>query len=462
LGCNAVLATGVQGPAANVGNLYYASWFAFLLLIRICLGCLEEWYEVEKKDDSLVVGGGDNKNNGNNPDSSKATHNVNRKASQLERINGEAAAAGPPSECSYKAAPDGGNMQHDRGVPLENPSQESDQSVQSMMDPSEKDRVNRMRSYFFLGIFSAVCAASAYDAAVNQEESLSRIQQYFILSPSIVACQSFILFIFCLSKRCYLVASHACVGGILSVASFFFWLCDLILTMHSDDSWAVNGIGEIEMANLYYFSWAGMLTAGLQLMSYMQAWFGIKKGEDYMTVVWVAIVKVCFVILGAALHIWHTIADKCDLNYVMSNGAFSFCSRTIVAMIIALTGMLVGGLVVLVRMMLSLCCPRCNCSRIQAHVEMLLSSFLVFLFGAAVALITSIGGPGQSVGDLYYSTWLAFWVSLGIFVSCYEQINREEDEQEKEVEKEECIPSGDYRREVDAPRPTPMGDSVLV
>jgi putative effector of murein hydrolase LrgA (UPF0299 family) len=233
--------------------------------------------------------------------------------------------------------------------------------------------------------------------------------------------------------------------------------------MHSDDSWAVNGIGEIEMANLYYFSWAGILTAGLQLMSYMQAWFGINKGEDYMTVVWAAIVKVCFVILGAALHIWHTIADKCDLNYVVSNGAFSFCSRTIVAMIIALTGMLVGGLVVLVRMMLGLCCRKCNCSRIQAHVEMLLSIFLVFLFGAAVALITSIGGPGQSVGDLYYSTWLAFWVSLGIFVSCYEQINREEEEQEKEVEEEkECIPNSDYRRELDEPRPTPMGDSVLV
>jgi hypothetical protein len=61
---------------------------------------------------------------------------------------------------------------------------------------------------------------------------------------------------------------------------------------------------------------------------------------------------------------------------------------------------------------------------------MLISLFLVFLFGAAVAMITGIGGPGQSVGDLYYSTWLAFWVSLGIFVSCFNELN----EEEKEIE----------------------------
>ena len=34
------------------------------------------------------------------------------------------------------------------------------------------------------------------------------------------------------------------------------------------------------------------------------------------------------------------------------------------------------------------------------------------------------------------STWLAFWVSLGIFVSCYDQINREEDEVEQDVDEE--------------------------
>lgn len=50
LGLNAVFATGVQGPAATVGNLYYASWISFLLCLRICMGCFEEVYNLGKKE----------------------------------------------------------------------------------------------------------------------------------------------------------------------------------------------------------------------------------------------------------------------------------------------------------------------------------------------------------------------------------------------------------------------------
>lgn len=171
-------------------------------------------------------------------------------------------------------------------------------------------------------------------------------------------------------------------------------------------------------------------------MSYLKAAFGVKK-NDYMSFVWVGICKVCFVVLGAAMHIWHTISGNCGFDEI-TIGAVTFCSRTVLAMVVALTGMLVGGLVVAGRMLL-MCCPSCQCSRFQTHIEMIISIFLVFLFGAAVALITGIGGPGQSVGDLYYSTWCAFLISIGIFVSCFEQIKLEDMEldssQQKQLER---------------------------
>ena len=92
--------------------------------------------------------------------------------------------------------------------------------------------------------------------------------------------------------------------------------------------------------------------------------------------------------------------------------------------------MVVGSIIVLLRLAItfSAISQKWN-RRLQAHVEMLTSIFLVLLFGAAVAMITGIGGPGQSVGDLYYSTWLAFCVSIAIFVRCYEQIQAEESQQ---------------------------------
>jgi hypothetical protein len=99
----------------------------------------------------------------------------------------------------------------------------------------------------------------------------------------------------------------------------------------------------------------------------------------------------------------------------------------VLAIIISLIGMLVGALVLAGRLVCSLC-SMCKCNRLQATVEMMISLLLLLIFAAAVALITGIGGPGQVVGDLYYSTWLAFFVSIGIFVACSQKIRSDERE----------------------------------
>ena len=395
LGLNAVWSTAVQGPAAPVGNLYYASWLSFLLCVRICLGCVEEYY------------------------------NISEKGKDVDR--GYRAPQGAHSPIADKATSTD-----------ELQLSASNSSAGSLHDPFEKDRQKHLRSYLFIGVFSTVCAASAYDAASNQSAALSLAQKYMIVAPFIVTCIAGTLFLLCLSGACYVLVSHFCIGGIMSIIVFLLWFVNLVLTMHSGDSWAVNGIGEIRNANLYYFSWASILSAGLQMASYMKALVGIAE-EDIMSVVWAAICKVCFVILGAALHVWHTIADNCDFEEI-TNGAYTYCSRTTLALAVALTGMLVGGLVVTARVLLILC-PGLQCSRVQAHIEMIVSVFLMFLFGTAVAMITGIGGPGQSVGDLYYSTWLAFWVSLGIFLACYAQIKREDVEVDEQEESLEVVPT---------------------
>lgn len=257
-----------------------------------------------------------------------------------------------------------------------------------------------------------------------------------MLAPAAVAILSAILFLLCLSKGSYAFVNTVWCGGILSLLTFWTWLANIFLTMHSDDSWAVNGVGEIEMANIYYFSWASIITAGLQLASYSKDALGIKK-EPHMIVVWAAMGKVCFVILGAAGHIWHTISDQCDIIEIQ-NSAITFCSRTVLAMIVPTTGLAICALVLFVRIVIP---TRWFSNRSRAHCEAVLSIFLMLLFGAAAGMITGIGGPGQSVGDLYYSIWCAFWVSIGIFVSCYDQIKVEEMESEQLENKNESLAS---------------------
>ena len=109
LGLNAVFATAVQGPAATVGNLYYASWISFLLCLRILLGCLEEMYNLHHEEDDEST----------------------------------ASSAMPTKSASTDAA-----------------------SSAAIMSPDlfDNKRARRSRRYLFLGIVSTVCSASALDA----------------------------------------------------------------------------------------------------------------------------------------------------------------------------------------------------------------------------------------------------------------------------------------------------------
>lgn len=378
LGLNAIFATGVQGPAASVGNLYYASWLSFLLCLRICLGCLEEMYHIGSPVDLK-----------RNADSSSTEKESDSQSST--RVG---------SEMSL-------NMDVYR-------------------KQAKKERSSRLRKYLFLAIFSTICTASALDAAYNQDGPCTLAQRYLVLAPCVVALLSIVLFLLCLQPSSYMLVSHICCGGLLSVISFGLWFIDLLLTMHSEDSWAVSGIGELKLANLYYFSWAAIITAGLQMFSYIKALFGGNE-KDVMVMVWATIVKVCFVIFGSAGHVWYKIQDTCteDSGTI---GAVTFCSRTVFAIIVSVVGIIAGTVAVGTRVI-----HFCSIDPgLRTKVEAVVSFFLVLIFGTAVALITSIGGPGQTVGDLYYSTWLAFWVCIGVFVSCYDQMKQREMELEME------------------------------
>lgn len=269
-------------------------------------------------------------------------------------------------------------------------------------------------------------------------------QRYIIIAPTIVAVLCIIQFIMCLGSVSYLFINSNLVGGTLSVVMFMIWLVALLISMHSQRSWAVNAIGDIKIANLYYFTWASIVTAGLNMSTYPIKMLDWRK-KDTKTVLWFGLVKVCFVILGASFHIWHNIQDSCTVKDIES-GAIDFCSRTVFAIIVSLVGMAVAGAVTLTRLLVKWCCPAFY-PHVQSHVEMIISAFLVLLFGVALALITGIGGPGQSVGDLFYGSWLAFLVSLGLGMACYSEIQKDELVWEQEMTKQKEAD----RNESDAP-----------
>jgi hypothetical protein len=389
LGLNAVVATAVHGPAASVGNLYYANWISFLLCLRICLGCLEELCNID------------------NESQLQSTKPVDYHPPTLTPSR-----SSKGSQASFETE----SLQH--------------------MEGFASEQSHRRRAYLLLGIASTVCSASALDAAMYQVDSLRMEQRYVISAPSLVAVICACLFLLCLKTSTYRIVSQMWLGGLLSVLTCGVCLATLVITMHSESSWAVNGIGEIQIANLYYFTWASVFAAGWLMMSYTKDYLGLKE-KDYVTAIWVGICKVCFVILAAGYHVWRNISDVCTVDYIRS-GAVTFCSRTVISIAVAFTGMLISGLIAAARILVTTTCPNAK-GRLMVHVEMVASVFLVLLFGPAVALITGIGGPGQSVGDLFYATWLAFLVALGLVVACFEGISRVDQEAIESLRTEDVL-----------------------
>ena len=66
-----------------------------------------------------------------------------------------------------------------------------------------------------------------------------------------------------------------------------------------------------------------------------------------------------------------------------------------------------------------------NAGKLQIYLETA-TAFLVFaLYTAGVAVITFDTGSGITIGNLYFSTWAGFIVSIFLLVECYHGIKEE-------------------------------------
>ena len=418
LGSSAIFVTGVQGPAQRVGNLYFSIWVAFLLSLRIAVACLEQMFNVDDEEEMLreqtdpaptmMACGNAIELEGQNP------------AMAFKQLEHE--------EFNKDVVAKVDNTHHDSILDrslLEKHAasfQEHDDAATFRSSATEainlNERPKRLRRWGSLAVFSSVCAAAAYDAGQNEAYGISTAQRYMFVLPLSVASLCYIVFAMCLNDITYILVDDFKIGGFASIITFLSWLSNIVVTMHSNTSFAVNSIGEIKFANLYFFSWFSMIIAGLQMKTYTTKRLGMKP-KSLVLIMWFAIVKVTFVMFGAGLHIWLNIADTCKI----SNGAWqkqplSFCNRTAFAVAVGITGTAVAFVVMILRALR-------KSSRAQVYVEMFLSGLFVIIFGVAAFVITSIGGPGQSVGDLYIATWLSFLVSIGVCISCYDELLRD-------------------------------------
>ena len=246
------------------------------------------------------------------------------------------------------------------------------------------------------------------------------VQMYMVICPSIFASFCLLMFFMCLKKNTYHIVDNFKVGGVISMFLLLIWVGNLVLTLHHESSWAVNEIGEVKMANLYYSTWVLALNSGLLMSSYVKKLLN-SKSKPIMIVLWLAVVKICFVIFGSCCDILLTVQDQCRAA-THGDEIATFCERTVAGAILGFVGMAAGFSAAIFRYFYP------NPRGKKQLFEAVMAATLTVLFALSLALITGIGGPGQSVGDLYYGSWLAFLTSLGVTTSLYTELQKKNGE----------------------------------
>jgi hypothetical protein len=215
------------------------------------------------------------------------------------------------------------------------------------------------------------------------------------------------------------VASTIIVGsqaeGVIIIVLVAFWAATVSIVTNTSNalgvSEALGPTNQVLNGNLYYFSWAGFVTAIVLLVSYLQSAYGVDvmgeaRNRGARLTLWAGMLASALVVMGSSARVKN---DDCSPNLTFSE---TYCTRTKFALSLGVIGVAFSLIVVFAKL-----------KDISSSflLELVASTLLAILNGFGVAFITSAKGPGSAIGNLYYFSWVSCLVSAFLLVECFNQ-----------------------------------------
>lgn len=204
--------------------------------------------------------------------------------------------------------------------------------------------------------------------------------------------------------------------GLLIFVLACFWAAEVAIVTN-----AGNGLGvssdrtaknQVLNGNLYYFSWAGFVTAIVLLVNYLKHASGVDMVSQFHNraqrlSLWAGLLASSLVVMGASVQLLNS--DCVGSN---PSGAPEYCRRTKFAISVGTIGVAFSIIVVAMKFLTS---------SAPFGVEFALSILLAVLDAFGVAYITSPSGPGGPIGNLYYFSWISFLLGALLMADCFNQ-----------------------------------------
>ena len=184
---------------------------------------------------------------------------------------------------------------------------------------------------------------------------------------------------------------------------------------------AVEGDGGVSYGNLYYFGWAGFVTAIALFVSYVRTVYYLELTQELemradRLNLWAGLLTASLVLMSSAANIY----DYACMTSEEVRMGHKFCNRTLLAMIMGAFGATLS--IVVIGMKLST-------GVAPFKLEFGFSAFLFLSHCYTCPLVTSEQGPGAKIGNLYYFSWISLLIPFFLVTSCYENYARGDEEE---------------------------------
>jgi len=205
-------------------------------------------------------------------------------------------------------------------------------------------------------------------------------------------------------------------GGLIFILTAF-WAANVAIVTNASNGLGVtsdtSASNQVLNGNLYYFSWAGFVTAIVLLVNYFKHAFGVDMaGQIHNRAArlsfWAGLLASALVVMGSSVRVFNA---ECAGS--SANGE-DYCMRTKFAISVGAVGVAFAIVVVAMKFFTT---------SAPFVVEFALAIVLCVLNAFGVAYITSPSGPGSPIGNLYYFSWISFLLSALLMADCFNQRN---------------------------------------
>ncbi|CAJ1961943.1 unnamed protein product [Cylindrotheca closterium] len=235
----------------------------------------------------------------------------------------------------------------------------------------------------------------------------------------------------------------------LSGFCLFLWLTGM-WQIHNPNNNIAVGVSSIIDANIYFASWGAFLCSILLCGKVGQEMYGVDIAGRVSPLVktragkWYMMVFSSMIVLTASVRAF--LAESCNSD---SMSMAPKCTQTKLAIATGVVGTIFAGAVTGITL---------KSGPLKLLYEWNAALVMVVISCFAIAYVTAGEGPGSSVGNLYFATWVTFILSILIFTSCHMEsiANREQtnaaaaaadgNESDEDIELQEQ-PSSPHREE---------------